>query len=269
MEQHNGGPSQQLAPGDVDDEGEEPRAAAGWWKRNRPEVIRDVTIAVLVLVAGFAWDARMAARSEQAADRLAHNAEMLENTRYVRSLSSRHDVPRVFNGIDLRGANLSGLDLSCKNPPADFIDPDQVGAIDRQHLADCADLTGADLRNASLDATNLGGALLLAADLSGAELRFASFASATLIGAHLDGANLEHADFTDADLNSVRLQGAALEGTVFTDAKLWLMNLRGVDLSLVVGLEKADFGGMTCYDENTRWPDGFEPPALNPVCPEP
>lgn len=60
---------------------------------------------------------------------------------------------------------------------------------------------------------------------------------ATLIAADLDGSNLSGANLSGANLHGASLRGANLEGA----------DLHGVVLA----------GAM--YDEDTRWPDSFDP----------
>ena len=85
--------------------------------------------------------------------------------------------------VDLRGANLSGADLSA----ARFIH---------------ADLTGANLSGAYL-----GVVRFINADLSGANLT----GGASLYAANLSGANLSGADLTGADLTLAHLFGSQLD----------------------------------------------------------
>lgn len=220
-------------------EGGEPDGrGGGWWERHRFELVRDVTIAVLILIAGFVWDDRMADRSERAADRISADAEVLENTRYVRSLSSQSDTPRPFGDMNLKGAILNGLDLSCDEPAPDF-DPLHPEA---RAYGNCAYLWAADLRGASLRATQFDGAILAYADLSDADLNFTDFTNAQFVGTKLRGASIDVANFAGATFD--------------------FMDLRGVDLSKAVGLDQAHFPDDLCYDKNTRWPKDFEPPSV-------
>jgi uncharacterized protein YjbI with pentapeptide repeats len=105
-------------------------------------------------------------------------------------------------------------------------------------------LVGADLRSAILGMVDFRGAnlsevratraLFIGSDLSGADFRLADLTEADLTGANLKGANLKR-----ANLKRANLEGANLEGA----------NLRGVDL-----------GGAKA-DEDTTWPEGFDPVA--------
>ena len=82
---------------------------------------------------------------------------------------------KIFDGADLRGANLDG-----------------------------ANLDGAFLRGAFLDDANLRGANLDDANLRGAFLRGAFLRGAFLRGADLGGANLDGADLRGANLDESR-----------------------------------------------------------------
>jgi hypothetical protein len=87
----------------------------------------------------------------------------------------RRDKRRDIQRIDLRGANLSGANLTS----ADLRDADLTGA----------DLTGADLRDADLTGADLTGADLRDANLTGADLSDANLTGAYLTGADLNGAS--------------------------------------------------------------------------------
>lgn len=152
----------------------------------------------------------------------------------------------AFNGADLRGRNLSGLDLRGAN----LRGADLTGANLSQ-----ADLQGADLRGAILDQANLSSTNLAGANLSGA-----SFQQANLAAADLSGAILQSAQLVAANLTGVQLQASRLQGSNFTGADLSFANLQGADveqanfqatvlkhanLQRVKHLETADFTGAS------------------------
>ena len=112
---------------------------------------------------------------------------------------------------DLRGANLSGANLS----DADLR---------------CANLSGANLSDADLRCANLSGADLSGADLSGADLRYADLSGANLSGANLRYANLSGADLSDANLSGADLRCANLSGANLSDANLSDADLSDADL---------------------------------------
>lgn len=82
-------------------------------------------------------------------------------------------------------------------------------------------MTGMDLKEASLIKANLEGA-----DLSGADLRYANLRRANLSGANLQNARLNHANLPGADLTNADLRGADLSG-----ANLLLANLTDAEVS--------------------------------------
>ncbi|ANI91255.1 Uncharacterized protein in mobD 3'region [Dietzia timorensis] len=144
------------------------------------------------------------------------------------------------------------------------------------------DLSDANLSEASLMRVDLSGAALTSADLSGANLIGANLSGANLIGADLSGANLLNADLSGArlliaDLSGARLMSADLSGARLkradlVGARLVRANLIGADLS-DARLKRADLSGARLsdagsfvaeltsaqYDENTKFPDGFDP----------
>ncbi len=129
---------------------------------------------------------------------------------------------------DLYEANFSGANL-------------RGADLDRTNLL-LADLRGADLRQASLllgqlagadlSGANLSGAFLRRADLSEAILREARLSKADLTWANLEEANLSRAELSGADLGSAILVGANFEGANLTDCRVygisaWDVNLEG------------------------------------------
>jgi uncharacterized protein YjbI with pentapeptide repeats len=144
---------------------------------------------------------------------------------------------------DLSGANLRGTDLT----GADLNLADLSGAGVRTANLSGAGLIRTDLRSADLTTTYLSGADLSGADLSGAELVGADLPGADLPGANLFGANLFGVDLRGADLRTADLSGVALNEA----------DLSGSDLS-GAGLVGADLRGAAA-DQETSWPEGFDP----------
>ena len=77
-----------------------------------------------------------------------------------------------------------------------------------------ANLRGANLSDADLSWANLRGANLSAADLRGANLRSSNLSVADLRGANLSSANLRSANLSDANLCNAKLSGAKLPKTI-------------------------------------------------------
>jgi uncharacterized protein YjbI with pentapeptide repeats len=117
---------------------------------------------------------------------------------------------------------------------------------------------GLNLSDAELAGLNLGcdnaAAHTGCADLWGANLGHANLAGANLTGANMVGANL-----TGAFLAGANLTGADLTSADLTNAVIVLANLTGANLTA------ADLGQVqaVCYDNTTKWPDGFTPPPSN------
>jgi len=112
--------------------------------------------------------------------------------------------------------------------PAQVSSPAPSSAVDtsssvRQLAQKCngCNLSGVDLKEATLVKAQLEGA-----DLSRADLRYANLRRARLAGANLSGARLNHANLPGADLRNCNLTGADLSG-----ANLLLADLTGADLS--------------------------------------
>ena len=122
-----------------------------------------------------------------------------------------------------------------------------------------ADLAGADLAGANFYVANLEGADLAGANLEGADLEWAILWGADLTGANLTGANLTEADFAAAYVDGVAVNEVNLSGADPIRAILEGANLEGADLT-GANLTGARLHGATA-DQDTRWPDGFDPVA--------
>ncbi len=98
-----------------------------------------------------------------------------------------------------------------------------------------ASLAGAALNQANLDRTNCQDADLTRASLRNAYLNFADLRRASFRGADLRGCMLAYSDLQRADLRGADLREASIIDVTFT-------TLSGA-----------------FYDEQTRWPEGFDP----------
>jgi uncharacterized protein YjbI with pentapeptide repeats len=163
--------------------------------------------------------------------------------------------------LDLRSTNLAGADLN---------KADLQGAIFNKANLQGADLEKANLQGADLILANLQGADLEKANLQGAFLREANLQGTYLEGANLQGASLFLANLQGANLWGDNLQGADLGGANLQGAVLMGANLRGADLRGPKTLEGFTWGAKglaseqvedAYWDETTKWPEGFSPPA--------
>lgn len=180
-----------------------------------------------------------------------------DNARFIREavLANAENLPfsgmdlsrRVIGGLELKGANLFGsnlnkadlswADLSCRG---DIAWPD---AVPEHRVVPCADLGRISAPGIVSVGTNFEGSSLHSADLRGGSLRSATL-SHTLS---------TEANFSGADLRLMKAKWANFAGADFSSA-----DLSGSDL------ENSSFSGI-CFDENTRWPQGFTPPG-SPSC---
>ena len=135
-------------------------------------------------------------------------------------------------GLDLRGANLQGVDLR-RLPLARVYGgltiEEWKGATLEQRDGAGVRLEGADLSEAHLE-----GAILRGAHLEGAILRKAAMQEAVLYRAHLNGAY-----FRDAHLERANLAGANLEGAYLRSAYLEGADLRKAFFDSRTSLEGA------------------------------
>ncbi len=111
-------------------------------------------------------------------------------------------------------------------------------------FGNCADLTGINLREASLFGAKLNSAKLIGANFSNTDLTHAKFSSANLNGAKFISAKLQVADFSHANLVYTDLRGANLRSTKFIGTTLNGAKFNGADLSSA-NLNGANLGGVT------------------------
>jgi len=161
--------------------------------------------------------------------------------------------------VDLSEANLVGLDLT----GADFsirldIDPGVVGNLESRNVH-------FDLISSSVDLT---AANLRAAILAGAEFRGCTLVRANLWGAALDESDLTSTDLTKADmrlatLSQSNLRASILKAANLTEARFDRTSLDDLDLSEVIGLDKAvhfgpsSIGIDTIYESKGKIPHIF------------
>ncbi|WP_187329292.1 pentapeptide repeat-containing protein [Halomicronema hongdechloris] len=153
--------------------------------------------------------------------------------------------------LNLRGANLSGIDLSYAN----LNGADLSGTnLSDANLSDAnlhgAKLCSTDLRSANLQTIDLSYADLNGANLNGADLSTAILEGAILKTADLSNANLEGTKLVRADLSGANLNGANLNGTNFGSANFNGADLSGTKLKDFALLKEAKF----C---RTKLPDGI------------
>lgn len=128
-------------------------------------------------------------------------------------------------------------------------------------------VTPATLRAGLIDEKELGGLVMRDSDLSGMVLQYrnlssADFSNSKLCDGNLQGSNLQDASFEKADLSEVQfhaadLRKANLRGAKLKPARFSSARLEGTDFTDAVftdpNLSRATF------DDNTKWPEGFEP----------
>jgi hypothetical protein len=139
--------------------------------------------------------------------------------------------------------------------------------LDRARLVNArlryAHLANADLHFADLTGAVLRGADLTRADLTGASLRETVLVETSLYQADLRDAILAQAMAEEADLRGTDLTRADLTAVHLRHARLDFADLRGANLS------EADLTGASLRDaladNDTTWPDGFDPAAAGVV----
>jgi uncharacterized protein YjbI with pentapeptide repeats len=167
---------------------------------------------------------------------------------------ARRDIQRIhLNGADLTGADLSEASLGGADlTEATLRDADLVRADLTGATLRDADLTRADLTEAALPSADLGGADLTEATLRGTGLRSADLQATTLTGATLTRADLTSAFLGGADLTEATLAGADLGSADLTRARLFRTDFT-----------RATLGGTTLAEATltgAKWPAGTPVP---------
>lgn len=134
-------------------------------------------------------------------------------------------------------------------------------------------MTSATLRAGLIHEKELDGLVMRDSDLRGMELPYrnlsrADFSNSKLCGGNLIGSNLREASFEKADLSGVGfreadLRKANLRGAKIKDARFPKARLEGADFT-DADISDSDLSRAT-FDDNTKWPKGFEPDKFGAV----
>jgi uncharacterized protein YjbI with pentapeptide repeats len=141
-------------------------------------------------------------------------------------------------------------------------------------------LNGADFTDAVVSHANFYGASLKNAIFKGCDLDSSSFASADATGAdlhgskgllmisssHFDKANMEGITMMahDTTFRGTNLKGAKLNGYIY-NCDFSGADLRGANMrQMVVNTDSNRWKGVI-YNDDTAWPDGFDPVAAGAV----
>ena len=176
---------------------------------------------------------------------------------------------RDFEGINLSGANLSGIILEPGFNPVSLVRANLNGTnltkaklqsirllqanLNKANLTEAtlnsANFTAADLSEANLMKSNLQYANLTIANLNGANLIQADLRSAKLMGANLSKAKLGTANLTKANLSNANLSKTRLGGTIFSEVNLSGANLTGASL-VGINFTGIELSGITLSEAN-------------------
>ena len=196
-----------------------------------------------------AMRAQLATQARQTYLNASHRFERAKRQPPHRAARTRRTAERTyletrdFSGVNLIGADLSGIDLR--------------GARLRGTLLESADLRGANLAGCDLTEAVLVGADLTDADLTDTRLHRANLSQAECANTHFDNASfneaiVEHTHFSHAHLARTTWHSARLNDAVFIDCdmrearleriaavkmRLDRVNLTGADLKLVLFIE--------------------------------
>jgi len=162
--------------------------------------------------------------------------EQIRNHLYMTSQERAYmffEAELLRNSINLTRVDLSKVDLTFAN-------------FDRANL-EGANLANSKLKNASLRQASLRRATLTLTNFSQADLIGTDFESANLKQANISNATATRANFLYADLSGAQCQNSDFSECDLIGANFKVSNYFGITLT----------GAM--YDEETIFPDGFDP----------
>lgn len=218
--------------------------------------VRGLLVLMLLVALALAWRSSLERAERKMAEqenRLQFAEEELQRARDELFAQSRRarDNSRVLWAPDLEGINLRGVTIAS-----------QENAFQRAYFSHCnlenAVLQGGD---SAFQQARFDGAKLIQAQLKGGNASFqsASFVSADLAGAVLEGVGsaFQRSSFENANLSAARLAGSFqvvnISGACFAGADLSALNSSD--------LASCYFKDPPIYDEQTRFPTGFDPQA--------
>lgn len=181
------------------------------------------------------------------------NAWRAANPEVIPDLSGVTIYREFFQGIDLREANLRGVNLRfCLFTDADFSRADLRTAILRNSHAVNARFDGAQFRyigpQINFSGSSFVGATFEECDLAEANFFMANLSEATFVGTNLMRAMLRRARLDKAHLTSCGLHEAFLVDTSLHEARVdqcvfSQTVVTGVDLSVLASLEDCQYDG--------------------------
>lgn len=149
----------------------------------------------------------------------------------------RRKITQAERPLDLRGANLSGVEANDSNFAHAWL---HKADLSRAHFRSGQmrgiGLNGTDLRSAALDRSDMRFSRIDRANLSGASmievlLQQARIRSTELIAVMLYRANLDHADLQGSCLRGARLDGSSLRAACLDRTDLTGVNMTSCDLT--------------------------------------
>jgi uncharacterized protein YjbI with pentapeptide repeats len=156
----------------------------------------------------------------------------------------------IFTG-DQTGAQFSGRNFKDNST---FEDCDCAKVDFSKAIAKEAVFVGADLSMAYFYDTDLS-----KADFRNAKMDYTQMGRAILTGANLEGVNMSTVGLIDAKLSDANLKGLKGIGEVYS-ANFVGADVRGANLSkMAFGNNTKPNFRMARYDAATRWPAGFDP----------
>jgi uncharacterized protein YjbI with pentapeptide repeats len=180
------------------------------------------------------------------------------------------DVEKDFGGpgsVDLNHHDFAELHLNGAN----FSDVGLKGANFSKASLKNANFSKARLENANFKGADITSAIFTDADLTGADLRETTTKGSHCEGANFSKANLEGLSFAlgfGCKYNGANLRMCKISGRGDTRQDFCRADLRGANMRAVTTLATALLKGAI-YNEDTAFPDGYDPAAAGMVLAKP
>lgn len=221
-----------------------------WWRgfRAHHKYTWPIEIALAVLLGGILAAVQLGIDGQRS-----ERQEILANVQFIReTVRDDPDGVKNFRGMNLRNADLSGLDLGCDVKIGHGLE-DRFGRLSVVNPVDesrCADLTGADLTGARLDGT----------DLTGAWMEDVTFSQVQGVDVKAAGIHLTVREMQDVELSVFDLRGAHIDVSKIgpkIDLKATLGDLSALEVLAPGRIEFRDTSGpytaihtaeTICYD---------------------
>jgi hypothetical protein len=120
-----------------------------------------------------------------------------------------------------------------------------------------SDLSNTDLSDMDMSGSNMPGSNMSGSNMSGSNMSGSDMSGSNMSGSDMSGSDMSGSDMSGSDMSGSNMSGSDMSGSNMSGADLSGADLSGADLS---GADLSGAGGKGVkWDENTIWPEGFNP----------